>query len=151
MNLKKYYQNFVTLTSIHAAAFMAYRLYVHYRKNKLNYILRDDFKERDSLAYQTFNLKEYLETNPLVEFESIEDSLGGAKAAYFEYRGVIFSLIHYDSDKPDEYTLWVDIETCKTNKINLAEISEKFISALGLKHVVWINRNWRAIYESALL
>lgn len=149
INWKKYYNNFVTITSIHAAAFMAYRLYVHYRQNRLNYLTSDDFKEKDLLPFKTFNFSSHPEHLALIHWEEINDALGAAKAAFFEYKGIIFTLTHYGTDKDNHYTLWIDVESCKKDKKNPNDIAEKFIEAIGFKSVpvTWFNKDWETIYN----
>lgn len=144
INWKKYYNSFVAITSIHAVAYTAYKLYVHYRDNKLNYIDSDDFTAKDTVAYKTFDFTHHMDKMVLLKFENIQDNLGQAQAAFFEYRKVIFTLAHYTDDEKNHYTLWLDVKSCEENKKDATIISEKFIEAIGFQDVpvVWFNKDW---------
>lgn len=149
---KKYYYRFVGGASVNAAAFIAYRLYVHYRKNKLNFLKSDDFTPKDSLPYKVLDFNNHMDKLSLIEFEKIDDELGAMTACFFEYKTILFGLSRYDDYEPNTYTLWVDVEGCIENDKVPKDIADKFIEVIGFKDVPakWVNKDWNKLYKEYL-
>ena len=151
---KKYYLRFVGSAALNAGIFTAYRLYVHYRKNKLTYLELKDFKPYNAYAYKMLDFKGQEDTLDLINFDTVDDDLGEMQIAVFKYKDVFCSLYRYKDGnyKPKEYTLNIDIKGCADNNKTFKQVGEGFIQAIGFKevNVTWINPSLDEVLENLI-
>ena len=132
---KKYYNGIVTITAVHTVIVMAYKIYVHYRSNKLTYINKRDFYNSVT-PYKIFDFTNSWDKLSLIEFESTDKK---SETGFFEYKGILFTLSHKNNS--NEYTLSIDVEACKKLNKKVDIIAEKFIESINFSAipVIWIN------------
>jgi hypothetical protein len=147
---KKYYSNFMKVSSINAGLFVAYRLYSHYRKNKLTYIEPDDYTPYLNQPYQVLDFT--LHTNRLhaLDFKSFEDDLGGYLISCFQYKNIYFSLVKYENLSEPHYTVNIDMGGCVDADKDPEDVCVQFINALDLNNipVLWSNPELKNLFRN---
>ena len=149
---KKYYLRFVGSAALNAGIFTAYRLYVHYRKNKLTYLKLDELQPYFAYPYKTYDFKGTESTLAIISFDSVDDDLGEMQIAGFKYKDVFCSLYRYKEgySKATEYTLNIDVKGCADNNKTFEQVGEGFIKALGFENttVTWVNPDLDKVLEN---
>ena len=151
---KKYYLRFVGSAALNAGIFTAYRLYVHYRKNKLTFLNLEDFKAYDTYPYKILDFNGQEDKLNLLKFENVDDDLGTMEIATLKYKDVFCSFHRYLKGNigKNQYTLKIDIQSCADNRKTFSQIGEGLIKALGFEtaKVTWKNNKLEPILENFL-
>lgn len=137
---QKYYLKFVGGAALNASIFVGYRLYMHYLKNKLSYLPKEEFKAVQLEAYALLDFTNNLDLLELFDFEMIEDD-GDRHCAFFKYKDIFILLSRYEGYPENQYTVYVDVPLCFEQNKKPSAIGQAFIEASGLHkaNLVWKN------------
>lgn len=148
VNWKNYYSNFMKISSVNAGLFVVYRLYYHYRKNKLTYIEQDDYTPKLNQPYQVLDFTNHINNLNTLDFKKFNNGSGGYVISCFQYKNIYFSIVKYENLVEPHYTVNVDMSGCVDADREPNEICLQFINALDLNEipVLWSNPELKDIF-----
>lgn len=139
---QKYHLKFTGAVALNAGIFAAYRLYVHYQKNKLKFLQKEDFHAIEVEPYALLDFSEHQHLLSLVKFEEIDDDLGVRNCAFFQYKNIYILLSRYSHYPAHQYSLYIDVPGVFEADKTPSEIGEQFLLASHFNgaEVVWVNK-----------
>jgi len=140
---QKYYLRFLGGATLNMSIFVAYRLYMHYLKNKLTFVEQKDFKAIQIEPYCLIDFSSKTELLDLLDFTHMDDDLGERKCSFFKYKNVFVLLSRFESYKDNEYSVYIDVPGCLENNKTPSEIGQAFLEATQFNQadILWKNQD----------
>ena len=141
---KKFYLKFVGAAAIDATIFALYRVYFHFRNNRLMEINIDEYKPFKEVKIATLNFNGVESNKQLLNKLSLNNYSDGS-VYYYEFKTVLIAIKKQDKSK-FLYDIFIDLGGCYDTKRTPVELVKSLLTALEIDTLkpIWVNRDFES-------